>query len=104
MEKTRAVGRVLRSPQGYRSHCRCAQSASNRQAPRLQEPRYATGFSNGNRDRSNGFNGSYRFLAATTLLRAPGCYAYQIGSDVQRGHVMRVVLTDGAATQGRSRR
>jgi len=62
----------------------------------LQELRYATGFSNGYRDRSYGMNGSYRFLAATTLLRTPGCYAFQVdGTTFSAVIVMRVILSDG---------
>jgi hypothetical protein len=62
----------------------------------LQELRYATGFSNGYRDRSYGFNGSYRFIAATTLLRAPGCYAFQVdGTTFSAVIVMRATLSDG---------
>ena len=61
---------------------------------RLQELRYATGFSNGYRDRSYGFNGSYRFLAATTLLRTAGCYAFQVdGTTFSAVIVMRATLT-----------
>jgi hypothetical protein len=60
----------------------------------LQELRYATGFSNGHRDRSQSFNGSYRFLAATTLLRAPGCYAFQVdGTTFSAVVVMHVILS-----------
>jgi hypothetical protein len=62
----------------------------------LRELRYATGFSNGYRDRSNGFNGSYRFLASTTLFRTPGCYAFQIdGRTLSAVIVMRATLTQG---------
>ena len=62
----------------------------------LQELRYPTGFSNGFRDRSYGLNGNYRFLAATTLLRTAGCYAFQVdGTSFSTVIVMRATLTRG---------
>jgi hypothetical protein len=63
----------------------------------LQELRYASGFSNGYRDRTNGFNGNYRFLAATVLLRTPGCYAFQVdGTTFSAVIVMRATFIHGS--------
>jgi hypothetical protein len=58
---------------------------------------YATGFSNGYRDRSSGMSGSYRFLASTTLLKTSGCYAFQVdGTTFSAVIVMRATLSHGA--------
>jgi hypothetical protein len=58
----------------------------------LHELRFASGFSNGTRDRSYGFHGSYRFLAASALFREPGCYGFQVdGTNFSAVIVMRVV-------------
>jgi hypothetical protein len=57
----------------------------------LGELRFRTGESNGARGRVQGLPGRYRFLASSTLFRAPGCYAFQIdGMSFSAVIVMRV--------------
>jgi hypothetical protein len=68
---------VMRFAKGYGDH--------------LDELRFRTGESSGVRGRIQGLPGRYRLLASATLLRAPGCYAFQVdGASFSSVIVMRV--------------